>query len=488
MQYNTISLCPKCFMEIPAKIYREEHGVWMLKKCPVHGEFSGLVERDPFWFDFCKKANAQNIYNGLMIDVTSRCNLKCKYCYHSQGNDRYLPEIVNEAVNNKDSVPFILTGGEPTVHPKLVEIIHEVSKHGETWVLTNGIKLNDESYFNEITPKLIHDGMVNIGLSFHKESMGKDLMLLDLLRKKNLKLGTSFYVIDDLKQIDSALSIYRDNQDVMSEIRIKAASNLGSENHAVNKIYTSDMLKYLSSIGKTEIDQRYNNKVSYANVIHAGLNIKLISWYDKDNIDLLDINCPPFYKSSDGKYYNMVTACLKNRANELKIVSPQEESPMYQTVTDDFIEYSKETDVIRRAGKNDIVEVSYLWEDFIKESMPNETPNRELWVKQTTDMMNNPDYYLYIAKDKGKVVGFQAGSLWHDASIDKLCVMGNSFYVKPEYRNTLIAPKLHRNGIKDAKKHHAQLFRREVDESFLPFWEKKGYRKIRSVIESELRS
>lgn len=460
----------------------------MLKKCPIHGEFSGLVERDPFWFDFCKQANAKNIYNGLMIDITSRCNLKCKYCYHEKGSDRYLPDVVCEAVNNKDAVPFILTGGEPTMHPDLAEIIYEVSKHGETWVLTNGVKLNDEGYFDEVTPNLIHDGIVNLGLSFHKESMGKDFLLLDLLRKKNLKLGTAFYVIDDVPQIETVVGILRDNQDVMPEIRIKAASNLWNENHAVNKIYTSDMLKYLSSIGKTEIDQRFNNKLSYANVIHEGLNIKLISWYDKDNIDLLDINCPPLYKSSDGKYYNMVTACLKNRANELKIISPSEENPMYQTVTDDFIEYSKEEDGIKRAGKGDVNEVSYLWEDFINESMPNEKPNRELWVTQTKASMNDPDYYLYVAREHGKIVGFQSGYLWHDASTDKICVIGNCFYVKPEYRNTLIAPKLHRNGIKDAKRHHAQLFRREVDDTFLPFWEKKGYKKIRTIVESELRS
>jgi organic radical activating enzyme len=328
-------------MEIPAQIIREEHGVWMLKQCPIHGQFTGLVERDPLWFDFCEKADAKNIYNGLLIDVTSRCQLKCKYCYHETGNDNYIPDIVHEAVNNKTAAPFILTGGEPTLHPNLDEIIHEVSKHGETWVLTNGIKLCNEDYFTEVTKELIHDGVLYIGLSFHKESMGKDLLLLDLLRKKNLKLGTAFYVIDDLKQIDCALSIYRDNLDVMSEIRIKAASNLWSENHAVNKIYTSDMLKYLSSIGKTEIDTRYNNKVSYANVIHDGLNLKLISWYDKWNIDLVDINCPPFYKSSDGNYYNMVTACLKNKANELKIISSQEKSPMYQTVTVEVMEYAQ---------------------------------------------------------------------------------------------------------------------------------------------------
>jgi hypothetical protein len=444
----TASLCPQCYMEIPAQIIREEHGVWMVKQCPIHGQFTGLVERDPLWFDFCEKADAKSIYNGLLIDVTSKCNLKCKYCYHDQGNDRYLPQIINEVVNNKDAVPFILTGGEPTLHPKITEIIHEVSKHGETWMLTNGVKLCDEGFFDEVTNAgLIHDGFIYIGLSFHKESMGKDLLLLDLLRKKNLKLGTSFYVIDDLKQIDCALSIYRDNLDVMSEIRIKAASNLWNEDRATNKIYTSDMLKYLSSIGKTTIDTRYNNKISYANVIHEGLNLKLISWYDKWNIDLVDINCPPFYKSNDGNYYNLVTACMKNRANTLKIISSQlNESPMYQAINDSVIEYVKDSDeglVIRRGIPSDIEQCADLWVDMAKEEDPTCTPQKEIWSEKMHEFIKHENNHLYIAKLDGKMVAFVSGYWDYDEMTGDRVITGLNFYVKPDLRKTEIGKKLH---------------------------------------------
>jgi len=316
MQYNTISLCPKCYMEIPAKIYREEHGVWMLKQCQTHGEFTGLVERDPLWFDFCKRENADNIYDGLLIDITSRCNIKCKYCFHATGKDNYTPDIIYEAIHNKDYAPFILTGGEPTLHPDLPEIVKEISKHGETILLTNGVKLHDEGYLDQLLKAgLSHDNTACIGLSFHKESMGKDFLLLDLLRKRNLMLGTSFYVVDDVQQIDTALNIYRDNQDVIQEIKIKAASNLWMEDKATNKIYVSDMLKHLSAIGHTEIVRGANNKISYANVIHEGLNVKLVSWYDKWNVDLIDINCPPYYRAKDGKLYNAATAFLKNHTH-----------------------------------------------------------------------------------------------------------------------------------------------------------------------------
>jgi hypothetical protein len=38
----------------------------------------------------------------------------------------------------------------------------------------------------------------------------------------------------------------------------------------------------------------------------------LVSWYDINNVDLLDISCPPYYRSKDGGIYNLVTAELIN--------------------------------------------------------------------------------------------------------------------------------------------------------------------------------
>lgn len=486
MQINTISLCPKCFMEIPAKVFVEDH-VWMQKRCEVHGEFTGMVERDSQWFNYCLKRGAEKFYDGVLVDVTSRCNISCKYCYHNSGTDRDKDDVVQESLMAKELAPIILTGGEPTVHPDFPEILHRVSKQAETWFLTNGVNVSRWDYFQKLlSSNILVEDILRIGLSFHKESKGKDLEFLELLRAKKLRLGTSFYVIDDLPQIQDALAIYRAYRDVLCDMRIKAASNLWNEQRAVNKIYTSDMLQYLCSMGQTELNHQANNKVSYACVTHDGMDLKLISWYDKWNVDLMDISGPPFYRAQDGQYYNMVTACLKNNAAGLRIVSTQkDESLMYRKLNDANIDLHP--DGVCRATKDDVDEVSYLWEDFIRESMPSENPNRELWAQQVIRMMDDPDYYMFIARAQGAVVGFQCGSLWRDAAVDKLCVIGQSFYVKPEYRNTAIAPKLHRYGLKQAKAHKAVIFRREVDDTYLPFWEKKGYKKIRSTVEAALR-
>ncbi|MBN2734761.1 MAG: GTP 3',8-cyclase MoaA [Methanomicrobiaceae archaeon] len=83
----------------------------------------------------------------LRISLTSKCNLKCKYC-HREGevspkeeislND--ISEILKTAAKfNMNSVKF--TGGEPTLRKDIVEIIHAVPSSMEASMTTNGTLL-----------------------------------------------------------------------------------------------------------------------------------------------------------------------------------------------------------------------------------------------------------------------------------------------------------------------------------------------------------
>lgn len=307
------SLCPVCFKEIVADVTVGNH-VWMIKECPEHGRFSAMVERDPHWYFFCKKENSPCFYEGLMVDVTNQCNIKCKYCYHdNSGGHRSVEDVINEIQYYGDKAPFILTGGEPTLHPELADIIQQSLAYGQTVLLTNGIKLCDEEYLQSIIDTGILDNG-GFGLSFHKESNGKDLEFIDICRNKGVLIGTAFYVIDSVDQMQEAVKLLEENQDVLREIRIKAASNLWNESKVNNKIFVSDMFKQLVNLGETSIDTTCNNKLSYANTIHKGLKIKLISWYDKYNIDLDDINCDPWYLAKNGTLNNLVTTGILNES------------------------------------------------------------------------------------------------------------------------------------------------------------------------------
>ncbi|MDP9244275.1 MAG: radical SAM protein, partial [Chloroflexota bacterium] len=88
----------------------------------------------------------------LLIDVTEACNLHCPTCFAESGPGigRYarLPHILRsldasiEREGGKIDV-LMLSGGEPTVHPEIVEIIRQATARPVTRVLlnTNGVRI-----------------------------------------------------------------------------------------------------------------------------------------------------------------------------------------------------------------------------------------------------------------------------------------------------------------------------------------------------------
>ena len=85
--------------------------------------------------------------DALWIQVAGTlCNLRCEHCFVSSG-----PGDDHHALMSRDEVrgrvaeglalgvkEFYFTGGEPFVHPAMLEILEDTLAHGPTTVLTNG--------------------------------------------------------------------------------------------------------------------------------------------------------------------------------------------------------------------------------------------------------------------------------------------------------------------------------------------------------------
>jgi organic radical activating enzyme len=321
LQRLTTSLCSVCYKEVPAVVTVNPQGVQMEKECSAHGRQTSLVEHDPVFYTYVMGLKSATIYAGYFVDVTRQCNLRCRYCYYhlEQGEPvgLELDAIVQECRVNSHLGPFILTGGEPTLRPDLPVIIEQVSRYGGVELLTNGIRLAEREYFDQLMsmPQILGDsGCANVNLSIHPET-DKWRDVIAHARAAGIKLESALLVVDSQASFLKAVALAKELSDVVMAFRLKAASRIWAEQKPTEKIFVSDMLHWLEGAGMevrllTVVGRE--NKSVFVNTLVEGVNLMLVSWHDVTNVDLHEINCPPFYRARNGEVANFVTAGLIN--------------------------------------------------------------------------------------------------------------------------------------------------------------------------------
>jgi MoaA/NifB/PqqE/SkfB family radical SAM enzyme len=85
----------------------------------------------------------------LTIETNRTCNIKCRSCYNL--NNTFVKDYaqikseIDKGLEKRNIISLSLIGGEPTLHPNLLEIIRYVkSKNVQCQLLTNGIRFLDD--------------------------------------------------------------------------------------------------------------------------------------------------------------------------------------------------------------------------------------------------------------------------------------------------------------------------------------------------------
>ena len=226
--HATTSLCRTCKNAVPAEVVAVGDEVWMRKACRAHGPQDVRLSTNAAWYEQTRaiaqhrvapRITKKEIEQGCPFDcgpctshtqkvrlpvvtITSACNLDCPICYvHNKNDDAYhmpiedfeqiLAHLKTDHGGELDIIN--LTGGEPTMHPRLLDFLALAKAAGihRVTVCSNGIRLaKDEA----LVAKLGELG-ARIALSFdtfdkhadHKlqgaQLLATKLRCLDLLDK-----------------------------------------------------------------------------------------------------------------------------------------------------------------------------------------------------------------------------------------------------------------------------------------------------------------
>lgn len=192
---ETESLCPECLKVVSAVISKKDNNIYLTKKCDEHGTFETVIWRgEPKYEEWVRPKSAAypkkpdtEVLKGCpydcglcsehrqhtctaLIEVTSRCNLKCKFCFADSGINGTDPDIetigmqFKKVMKSSGNCNIQISGGEPTLREDLPDIISMALSEGFKFIQlnTNGIKLAEYDYYK----KLKDAGLKSIFLQF----------------------------------------------------------------------------------------------------------------------------------------------------------------------------------------------------------------------------------------------------------------------------------------------------------------------------------
>lgn len=296
----TTALCNTCLDRIPANYAEINGGTYLVKKCPVHGLQTAMVEKDAAFFN--KMHHPQNkIFDGHFIEVTGRCNMDCSYCYHPKGQDRDRDSIIAEAKQHDCTI--YLTGGEPTLRADLPDIITEIGK--KVYLPTNGTGLLDIDYMHRLFAVIGEDdGHKGIALSYHSEYPELFESVMHTVKAQAYKITSVIFTISEVGQLTDCLEIADRWRDEVLCFRVHCATALW--NAKTEPLFLSDVLQ--------KFDGELLPEQSKSVWVLALRNNKLWAFCHWDTIGTLDLEntaCGPT-TSSNGEIYHLTEGFIRN--------------------------------------------------------------------------------------------------------------------------------------------------------------------------------
>ena len=210
---HTTSTCPQCLALVEAQVVIRKGAVYFLKDCARCGPSEALVSEDANYYvkaySFARAGTEPLKFRGTalhgcptdcgtcddheqhtclpIIEVTDHCNLECPICIvDNQYSNHMAPatfaKIIDGLVEAEGSCESVaLSGGEPTSHPQILDLIAIANRPeiGRVVLITNGIRLGKDREFAKQLKELgVYIGLQLDGFTpeVHTAIRGRDLV------------------------------------------------------------------------------------------------------------------------------------------------------------------------------------------------------------------------------------------------------------------------------------------------------------------------
>jgi uncharacterized radical SAM superfamily Fe-S cluster-containing enzyme len=210
---HTTSTCPECLALVEAEVVIRAGRVFFKKACAKCGPSEALVSEDAAYYvrayAFARAGTeplrfAAKVEHGCptdcgtcddheqhtclpIVEVTDHCNLECPICIVNNQYAHHISladfaKIIDGLVANEGQCESVaLSGGEPTSHPEILELIALATRPeiGRVVVITNGLRLGkDRAFAEQIKRSGAYVGLQLDGFTAdtHEKIRGRDLV------------------------------------------------------------------------------------------------------------------------------------------------------------------------------------------------------------------------------------------------------------------------------------------------------------------------
>ncbi|MBN1345547.1 MAG: radical SAM protein [Phycisphaerae bacterium] len=274
------TLCPECSCVILGRYYEQDGQVWIEKTCPDHGYFRDKISSDvklylkgaswswdegagqvkqhvkgstrcPTDCGLCSAHQSTSVLS--QIELTTRCNLRCPVCWANAGATGRVCEMpydqavqLLEQLRDMRPIPSTsvqFTGGEPTLHPRFLDLVRKARQMGFSHVqaATNGLTFANEEFVARAVEAGLHDLYLQfdgVGDESYRQTRGeavweRKLAAIENCRKYDLKICLVPTIIKGVNsdQVPRIVQFASHNVDVIGGISFQPVCFSGRINH-----------------------------------------------------------------------------------------------------------------------------------------------------------------------------------------------------------------------------------------------------------------